>query len=134
MHINAKRMQRRINKSTGKVRSSTMNEIALNSISTEPETIRDHTDPPEYLKITDYESQAAALGLIIERKKETAEYTIKGAVLNDFNEDELTAGSLQELKSIINDLWDISTEPHIECYLDNNGRFHERLIYPNILA
>ena len=113
MHINAKRMKRRINK--------------------EPQIVYDPTIEPDYLKATDYEKRAELLGLKIIVDKEGAAYTIKGGILESLEESPLHLNSLQELKAEINSLWELATEPEIECYIDNAGRYHERIAYPESL-
>lgn len=110
MHINAKRMRRRVN---GR-----------------PQTCSE----PDYLRITDYRERAAAMGFRISKDTdpETGRplYTMEGEKTDSYDGAQ-TFNSLRELQAEIAELWDIATEPYIEVYTDKAGRCYEQLTYPD---
>lgn len=122
MHINAKRMKRRINKAQG--------------ITAEPGTIRDPAERPAYLKAATPEERAKLLGLHITEAPDAETggtvYIIAGGCLNDLEEAARELDSPAALAAEINLLWDIMTEPEIEVYSDAAGRLHEALVYPEL--
>lgn len=106
MHINAKRLKKKINR--------------------EPAA-------PAYLKIKDYRERAELLGITIKPGKGKELYTIEGGFLDIMGDPPQSFDSLQALKAEINSLWDIATEPEIECYIDQSGNYYERVVYPESL-
>ena len=117
MHINAKRMKRRINKAPATY--------------IEPAAIYDPAELPAYMAITDYRERAEVLGLTIRRHG--GKYSIEGGFLDSIGESKLYFDNLQALRAEVNSLWEIATETEIEAYIDNAGRYHERIAYPDSL-
>jgi len=122
MHINAKRMKRRIDKAQG--------------IEAEPDVIRDAIRRPAYLKAATPGDRAQLLGLSITEAPDSetggTAYIIAGGCLKDLEEPARELDSPAALAAEINILWDIMTEPDVEYYQDAAGRLHERLVYPEL--
>jgi hypothetical protein len=129
MHINAKRMKRRINNEPRNILFST----SFDLIDNEGE-IAAPIEKPDYLKIKDAPGRAATLGIKIDKGKHGKGYTIEGDLLDTLGEDVRQFDNLQSLNNKINELWEIATEPHIEYYTDSTGRLYERAIYPASLV
>ena len=121
MHINAKRMRRRIYKEQ--------------TACSDPGTIIDAAAAPGYLRITDYKERAAAMGFRITTGQDADTgrkvYIWEGDQTDSYDDGAQTFYSLRELSAEIATLWDIATEPEIHCYFDSAGRYHERLTYPD---
>ena len=122
MHINAKRMKRRINREQG--------------LNIELLIIRDPERRPEYLKAATPADRAELLGLHITemRDEETGGtiYILAGGCLNDLGEPARELDSPEALAAEIGILWDIMTEPSIETYSDSAGDLHECIVYPEL--
>lgn len=135
MHINAKRLKRRINKNAPQAADGRLFYDSP-SLSAGADVIKDPTEPPLYMFISDSISRAALLGITIteatdERTGGTL-YTIAGGCMTDLDEPPETYNNEAELTAAINQLWEIMTEPTAEVYTDSAGRLHERIIYPEL--
>ena len=127
MHINAKRMKRRIEKPQPVKFYGSPNLTA--------DVINDPAEPPLYTFISDYKDRAALLGITITETagdSGAASYTISGGCMKELNEPPATYNSIEELAAAIGDLWEIETEPEAEYYTDDTGRLHQRIIYPEL--
>ena len=126
MHINAKRLKRRIDKAQGF-------NVIKGSQPEEWDVIIEPTIEPEYLKVKDYRKRAELLGLTISTETPAdggTVYRIAGKLLDDLEEKRREFTSTKDLRATVNSLWDISIEPEIEGWIDENGRAHEQLVYP----
>ena len=135
MHINAKRLKRRINKNAPQETGGLLF-YGSPDLSAGADVIKDPAEPPLYTFISDYDERAALLGITIteatdERTGGTL-YTIAGGCMIDLDTPPETYHSAAELTAAINQLWEIMTEPTAEFYTDNAGRLHERTIYPEL--
>lgn len=131
MHINAKRMKRRIDKAQ-KI-SYVTNCLDFEEPEELADTIIEPTIKPEYLAVTGYKERAELMGLTISTEPDTdggTRYTIAGGVLDALDEPAETYHTAEELQAGVNSLWDTVTEPEIDCYIDADGITHERLTYP----
>lgn len=135
MHINAKRMQRRIEKSA-QAPGAGLKFYGSPNLITDADIISDPAEMPLYMFVDDYRSRAAMLGVTIAEAadKSTGKplYTIFGGCMLDLEMPPATYSSIEELTAAINDLWEIETEPEAEYYTDSAGRLHERIIYPEL--
>lgn len=126
MHVNAKRMKRRIDKAQGIGQQA----------EADPATIRDPIKRPAYLKAATPVDRAELLGLHITEAPDAETggtvYILAGGCLNDLEEAARELDSPAALAAEINLLWDIMTEPELEYYSDAAGRLHEALIYPEL--
>lgn len=127
MHINAKRMKRRIEKNIG---ASTTDNSTDNI-----ETVIEPTHKPDYLKLRGYRQRAEAMGLTISTETDAEAgakvYTLAGNLIEELEDAEaVTFDSLADLRADVTDLWEIVTEPEVEMWIDKAGRVHERLTYP----
>lgn len=130
MHINAKRMKRRIEK------AQEAHIYGSPNLTDDLRAIVDPTERPEYLKATTPGDRAKILGLHITEApdEETGGtvYILAGGCLNDLGEPARELETPAALAAEINLLWDIMTEPTAEYYTDDAGRLHQRIEYPAI--
>ena len=132
MHINAKRMKRRIDKAQEISKEITPELFGISSQDYE-EVITEAGIEPDYLKIADYKKRAELLGLTISEEAAASGgtvYHIAGQLLDDIEEDQRDYSSADDLKAAVNSIWDTVTEPELEGWIDARGRLHERLVYP----
>ena len=132
MHINAKRMKRRIDKAQEINREKAPDPLRISGQDDE-EAITEASSKPEYLKITDYKKRAKLLGLTIREAAGAGGgtvYHIAGQLLDELEEYTRDYSGADDLKAAINSIWDTVTEPELEGWIDESGRLHERLAYP----
>lgn len=141
MHINAKRLKRRINKEcrieeNADPQDSGVIFYSSPGLITDPDTIIDTAEMPPYMSVNDYKDRAAMLGIKIKEEADEKAggviYTISGGRMIDLEEPPATYSSPEDMTTAINDLWETLTEPMAVYYTDNAGRLHERLIYPDL--